>query len=45
VHHSVGIHADVIPVLYEAVKYIPGLELDLVDLTEEDILDYLDARK
>lgn len=45
VHHSVGIHADVIPVLYEASKYIPGLELDLVDMTEEDILDYLEARK
>lgn len=45
VHHAVGIHADVIPVLYEAVKYIPGLKLDLMDMTEEDILDYLDARK
>lgn len=43
VHHSVGIHADVIPVLHEAVKYIPGIDLDLVDTTEEDILAYLNA--
>ena len=43
VHHSVGIHADVIPVLYEAVKYIPGIELDLVDTTTDDIVSWLNG--
>lgn len=43
VHHCVGIHADVIPVLYEATKYIPGIEVDLLDITEEDIIDWLDG--
>jgi len=43
VHHSVGIHADVIPVLYEAVKYIPGITLDLIDTTEDDIVNWLNG--
>lgn len=43
VHHCVGIHADVIPVLYEAMKYIPGIELDLVDTTEDDIVAWLNG--
>jgi len=43
VHHSVGIHADVIPVLFEAVKYIPGIELDLVDTNEDEIVDWLNG--
>ena len=43
VHHSVGIHADVIPVLYEAMKYIPGIELDLVDTTEDEIVNWLNG--
>jgi len=30
IHHCVGIHADVIPVLQEACRYIPGLVPDLV---------------
>lgn len=45
VHHCVGIHADVVPVLYEAVKYIPGIKLDLVDSSEEDIIDWLNGGK
>lgn len=43
VHHCVGIHADVIPVLYEAVKYIPGIQLDLVDTTEDAIVHWLNG--
>ena len=43
VHHCVGVHADVIPVLYEAVKYIPGIELDLVDTDEDAIVDWLNG--
>ena len=41
VHHIVGIHANVIPVLYEACRYIPGLTPDPVDPTEEEIRAWL----
>lgn len=41
VHHSVGIHANAIPVLYEACRYIPGLTPDLVDPTEQEIQAWL----
>ena len=35
IHHCVGIHADVLPVLYEACKYI-GVEADLFDADEDE---------
>lgn len=41
VHHSVGIHANAIPALYEACKYIPGLIPDPVDPTEQEIQAWL----
>lgn len=41
VHHSVGIHANVIPALYEACNYIPGLTADPVDPTEQQIQAWL----
>lgn len=41
IHHSVGIHANVIPVLYEACQYIPGLTPDLVDPTEQEVKAWL----
>ncbi|WP_139996031.1 L-fucose/L-arabinose isomerase family protein [Paenibacillus paridis] len=41
VHHSVGIHANVIPSLYEACNYIPGLTPDPVDPTEAEIRAWL----
>ncbi|TBL74539.1 L-fucose/L-arabinose isomerase family protein [Paenibacillus thalictri] len=41
VHHSVGIHAEVIPVLYEACTYIPGLTPDPVDPTVAEIQAWL----
>ncbi len=41
VHHCTGIHADVIPALYEACNYIPGLKPDPVDPTEAQIQSWL----
>ncbi len=40
IHHCVGIHRDVVPVLYEACKYI-GIKPDLYDPVEEDVKAYL----
>lgn len=36
IHHCVGIHKNIVPVLYEACKYI-GVKPDLYDPVEEDI--------
>lgn len=36
IHHCVGIHKDVVPVLYEACKYI-GIKPDLYDPIEEEV--------
>lgn len=41
IHHVVGIHGHVAPVLYEACRYIPGLKPDPVDPTEEEIQAWL----
>ena len=41
IHHCTGIHGKVVPALYEACKYIPGLKPDPVDPTEEEILKFL----
>lgn len=41
VHHVVGVHGNVIPVLYEACKYIPGLQPDTVDPVESEIQAWL----
>ena len=40
IHHCVGIHKDIVPVLYEACKYI-GIKPDLYDPIEEDVKAYL----
>lgn len=40
IHHCVGIHRDIVPVLYEACKYI-GVQPDLYDPIEEDVKAYL----
>ncbi|HOO28069.1 MAG TPA: L-fucose/L-arabinose isomerase family protein [Lachnospiraceae bacterium] len=40
IHHCVGIHRDVVPVLYEACKYI-GIRPDLYDPVEEEVKAYL----
>lgn len=41
VHHCVGIHGDVLPIIYEACKYIPGLTPDFYDDVEEDVKAWL----
>ena len=40
IHHCVGIHKDVVPVLYEACKYM-GIAPDLYDPIEEEVKAYL----
>lgn len=40
IHHCVGIHEDVVPILYEACKYI-GVKPDLYDNNEEQVRAYL----
>ena len=40
IHHCVGIHKDVVPVLYEACKYL-GIKADLYDDNEEEVKAYL----
>ncbi|MCF0136994.1 MAG: L-fucose/L-arabinose isomerase family protein [Oscillospiraceae bacterium] len=40
IHHCVGIHKDVVPVLYEACKYI-GIKPDFYDPVEENVKAYL----
>ncbi len=37
VHHCVGVHKDVLPVIYEACKYITELTPDFYDDIEEDV--------
>ena len=44
IHHCVGIHQDVVPVLYEACKYI-GVTPDLYDPVEEQVKAYLHGEK
>ncbi len=38
IHHCVGIHKDVVPVLFESCKYL-GIKPDLYDNNEEEVLD------
>lgn len=40
IHHCVAIHTDVVPILYEACKYI-GVKPDLYDPIEEEVKAYL----
>lgn len=40
IHHCVGIHKNVVPVLYEACKYL-GIRPDLYDPVEEEVRAYL----
>lgn len=40
IHHCVGIHKNVVPILYEACKYI-GIKPDLYDCIEEEVKAYL----
>lgn len=40
IHHCVGIHRNIVPILYEACKYI-GVKPDFYDPIEEDVKAYL----
>lgn len=40
IHHCVGVHQNVVPVLYEACKYL-GIRPDLYDPIEEEVKAYL----
>lgn len=40
IHHCVGIHMDIVPILYEACKYI-GIKADFYDPIEEEVKAYL----
>lgn len=40
IHHCVGIHKDVVPILYEACKYI-GIAPDLYDDNEEEVKAFI----
>ena len=40
IHHCVAVHAEVVPVLYEACKYL-GIAPDLYDPIEEKVKAYL----
>ena len=40
IHHCVGIHEDIVPILYEACKYM-GIEPNLYDPIEEKVEQYL----
>ncbi len=40
IHHVVGIHGRLAPILHEACRYIPGLKADPVEPGEEEILAY-----
>jgi len=41
IHHVAGIHGQLAPVLYEACRYIPGLNPDPIDPTEAEIQAWL----
>ncbi len=40
IHHCVGIHEDVVPIMYEACKYL-GIKADLYDPIEDKVQAYL----
>lgn len=40
IHHCVGVHQDVVPVLYEACKYL-GITPDLYDPIEDEVKAYI----
>lgn len=40
IHHCVGVYGNVVPILYEACKYI-GVQADLYDPIEEEVKAYL----
>lgn len=45
IHHCVGVHADVLPVLHEALKFIPNLKSDYYDTDDENMEAILRGEK
>ncbi len=45
IHHVAGIHGHVAPALYEATKYIKGLEFDDLEPTAREMDDWLACRQ
>jgi L-fucose isomerase-like protein len=41
IHHCIGIQANILPVLTEAMIYFPDINLDFYDQSEEEIENYL----
>ncbi len=41
VHHCAGIYGKVAPILYEACKYIPGLDVDLAEPSVSEVRNWL----
>lgn len=44
IHHVVGLHDKIAPVIYEAAKYIPNLTTELVEPDENEIKAWLQAK-
>jgi L-fucose isomerase-like protein len=41
IHHCAAVYGHVAHILYEAVKYVPGLEVELADKTEDEMIKFL----
>lgn len=44
IHHVIGIHDKIAPVIYEATKYIDALKFDTIEPSEKEIDDWLMGR-
>lgn len=44
IHHVVGVHDKIAPVIFEASKYIEGVKVDLVEPDEEEIKQWLNVK-
>ncbi|MCL6087555.1 MAG: fucose isomerase, partial [Actinobacteria bacterium] len=44
IHHVIGIHDKIAPVIYEATKYIDGVKFDSIEPSEKEINDWLMGR-
>ncbi len=44
IHHVAAVHGKVSPVIYEALKYLSGVELDAIEPYEDEIRDMLAGR-
>ncbi len=44
IHHVVGVHDTIAPVIFEASKYIEGLKTELVEPNEEEIKEWINIK-